>query len=79
MHERHRPAVEFGWTDYSVDVTARVEHSHDTDLVEELAQRVVVDDGAMGTRLQATDLDPPDEVDDRGGRRDAKYVRLQSG
>ncbi|MCV7357794.1 hypothetical protein [Mycolicibacterium fluoranthenivorans] len=59
-------------------MTARVEHSHDTDLVEELAQRVVVDDGAMGTRLQATDLDP-DEVDDRGAGADAKYVRLQSG
>ncbi|MGJ6124522.1 hypothetical protein QN239_18305 [Mycolicibacterium sp. Y3] len=59
-------------------MTAPVGHSHDTDLVEVLAQHVVMDDGAMGTRLQAAELNP-DEIDDREAGADAKYVRLQSG
>jgi 5-methyltetrahydrofolate--homocysteine methyltransferase len=37
-------------------VTAANEHRYDTDILDTLAQRVVVGDGAMGTQLQAADL-----------------------
>jgi len=37
-------------------VTAANEHRYDTDILDALAQRVVVGDGAMGTQLQAADL-----------------------
>jgi 5-methyltetrahydrofolate--homocysteine methyltransferase len=37
-------------------VTAANEHDYDTDILDTLAQRVVVGDGAMGTQLQAADL-----------------------
>ncbi|ORA81153.1 methionine synthase [Mycobacterium malmoense] len=37
-------------------MTAPNEHRYDTDLLDTLAQRVVVGDGAMGTQLQAADL-----------------------
>ncbi|HTX95129.1 MAG TPA: methionine synthase [Mycobacterium sp.] len=37
-------------------MTAANEHRYDTDILDTLAQRVVVGDGAMGTQLQAADL-----------------------
>jgi methionine synthase I (cobalamin-dependent) len=37
-------------------VIAANEHRYDTDILDVLAQRVVVGDGAMGTQLQAADL-----------------------
>ncbi|MBW0017954.1 MAG: methionine synthase [Mycobacterium sp.] len=37
-------------------MTAAKEHRYDTDLLDTLAARVVVGDGAMGTQLQAADL-----------------------
>jgi 5-methyltetrahydrofolate--homocysteine methyltransferase len=37
-------------------VTAANEHRYDTDILDILARRVVVGDGAMGTQLQAADL-----------------------
>ncbi len=37
-------------------MTAINEHRYDTDILDTLAQRVVVGDGAMGTQLQAADL-----------------------
>jgi 5-methyltetrahydrofolate--homocysteine methyltransferase len=37
-------------------VTAADEHRYDTDILNTLAQRVVIGDGAMGTQLQAADL-----------------------
>jgi 5-methyltetrahydrofolate--homocysteine methyltransferase len=37
-------------------VTAENKHRYDTDILDTLAQRVVVGDGAMGTQLQAADL-----------------------
>jgi 5-methyltetrahydrofolate--homocysteine methyltransferase len=37
-------------------VTAANEHRYDTDILDTLAQRVVIGDGAMGTQLQAADL-----------------------
>jgi 5-methyltetrahydrofolate--homocysteine methyltransferase len=37
-------------------VTAANEHRYDTDILDILAQRVVIGDGAMGTQLQAADL-----------------------
>jgi 5-methyltetrahydrofolate--homocysteine methyltransferase len=37
-------------------VTAANQHRYDTDILDTLARRVVVGDGAMGTQLQAADL-----------------------
>ncbi len=37
-------------------MTAANEHRYDTDILDALAQRVLVGDGAMGTQLQAADL-----------------------
>jgi methionine synthase I (cobalamin-dependent) len=37
-------------------VIAANEHRYDTDILDALALRVVVGDGAMGTQLQAADL-----------------------
>ena len=37
-------------------MTAANEHRYDTDILDTLAQRVVVGDGAMGTQLQSADL-----------------------
>ena len=37
-------------------MTAANKHRYDTDILDTLAQRVVVGDGAMGTQLQAADL-----------------------
>ena len=37
-------------------MTAANEQHYDTDLLEVMATRVVVGDGAMGTQLQAADL-----------------------
>jgi 5-methyltetrahydrofolate--homocysteine methyltransferase len=45
-------AGEFAQIDYSVVVTP----AYDTDLLDSLARRVLVGDGAMGTQLQAADL-----------------------
>jgi 5-methyltetrahydrofolate--homocysteine methyltransferase len=39
-----------------VGVTFPNDHAYDTDLLDTLAQRVMVGDGAMGTQLQAADL-----------------------
>src|SRR5579884_1640745 len=39
-----------------VGVTFSNDHAYDTDLLDTLAQRVMVGDGAMGTQLQAADL-----------------------
>jgi hypothetical protein len=46
-------------------VTAAKEQHYDTDLLEVMATRVVVGDGAMGTQLQAADL----SLDDFNNRR----------
>jgi 5-methyltetrahydrofolate--homocysteine methyltransferase len=46
-------------------VTAANEHRYDRDILDTLAQRVVVGGGAMGTQLQAADL----SLDDFNNRR----------
>jgi methionine synthase I (cobalamin-dependent) len=46
-------------------VIAANEHRYDTDILDTLAQRLVVGDGAMGTQLQAADL----SLDDFNNRR----------
>jgi 5-methyltetrahydrofolate--homocysteine methyltransferase len=43
-------------TDYPDAVSAANNPTYDTDLLDTLAKRVMVGDGAMGTQLQAADL-----------------------
>jgi 5-methyltetrahydrofolate--homocysteine methyltransferase len=43
-------------TDYPDAVSAANNPTHDTDVLDTLAKRVMVGEGAMGTQLQAADL-----------------------
>jgi hypothetical protein len=48
-----------------IPMNAPKDHSYNTDILEMLSQRVMVGDGAMGTRLQDADL----SLDDFNNRR----------
>ena len=65
-----------GWdepspTDYHGVVTGANDLRFDTDILDVLSQRVMVDDGAMGTQLQAADL----TLDDFRGLESCNEIR----
>jgi hypothetical protein len=67
MREPHRLTRRFAATDYPGDVTAADERVYHTSLLGTPSERVMVGDGAVGTRCRGA------------GVTETKYVRLHSG